>query len=97
MNMLFQGLALTVPLLLAFMVPNRARAVVLGALWVWIIMVTACQYWLATDPDYDSLAPGIAWIAGWVPGLVYATMCVLAAAVLQSLVCRIRARRTPNS
>lgn len=96
MDLLFQILALSVPLLLALIIAGRARAVVLGTIWVWIIMVTACQYRLATDPNYDSFAPGIAWIAGWVPGLVYSTMCVLAAAVVKSLVRRVNPRPTSN-
>lgn len=93
---LFQILALSVPPLLALIMASRARAVVLGTVWVWIIMVTACQYRLATDPNYDSFAPSIAWIAGWVPGLVYSTMCVLAAVIVKSLVRRVNARPTSN-
>jgi hypothetical protein len=95
-DLFFQILALSVPLLLALIMASKARAVVLGTVWVWIIMVTACQYKLATDPNYDSFAPGIAWIAGWVPGLIYSTMCVLAAAVVKSLVRRVNTRPTPN-
>jgi hypothetical protein len=87
-DVLFQVLALLVPPLLALLVPSRATAVVLGAIWVWIITISACQFRLATDPNYDSFAPGIAWIAGWVPGFVYSTICVLAAAGVKSLVRR---------
>ncbi len=96
MNVLFQGVAWAVPLLLALVLSSRVRAILLGTLWMWIWMVAASQFWLATDPDYNSVAPGIALIAGWVPGLLYSTLCVLVAIVAKSLVRGVRPQSTTN-
>ncbi len=85
MEAILQALAFSIPLLLAFLLPGRLRAIVLGTIWVWIVLVTACEYLLATDPEYDSIAPGIAIVAGWVPGLVYSSLCVLVSMVVKSI------------
>ena len=96
MNVLFQVLALATPLLLALVLSSRIRAVLLGTLWVWIVMVVASLFWLATDLDYNSVAPGIALIAGWVPGLLYSTLCVLTAILAKSLVRGVTPPSTTN-
>ncbi len=85
MEAILQALAFSIPLLLAFLLPSRFRAIVMGTIWVWIVLVTACEYRLATDPEYDSIAPGIAIVAGWIPGLVYSSLCVLVSTVVQSI------------
>jgi hypothetical protein len=39
-------------------------------------MIAAAQHNLATDPQYNSFAPGISIVAGWFPGLIYSGLCV---------------------
>lgn len=83
LELLFDALLLSVPIFLAFLVPSRAGAIVLGTLWVWLVLVVSTQYLLAMDPDYDSFAPGIALFAGWVLGFMVSSICVLLAIVTQ--------------
>ena len=40
-------------------------------------MIVAAQYNLATDPEYDSMAPAISIVVGWFPGVFYSSFCVL--------------------
>lgn len=40
-------------------------------------MIVAAQYNLATDPEYDSMAPAISIVVGWFPGVIYSSFCVL--------------------
>lgn len=47
-----------------------------------MLMIAGAQYNLATDPQYNSMAPGISIVAGWVFGLVYSGLCVLLVAAI---------------
>ena len=85
MDIFFPTITMAVPPLLAFLVPNRARAVLLGTLCVWLILVTATQYWLAYDPDYNSIAPFSVLVGGWIPGIVYSSICLLGAVAVHWL------------
>ena len=75
----FAVLSLVVPPILAFALRSKVRAMLFGMLWFWLLLVVGAQYNLATDPNYDSIAPGITIVFGWLPGLLYAGLCVLAA------------------
>jgi hypothetical protein len=68
-----------VPPILAFALRSKVRAMLFGMLWFWLLLVVGAQYNLATDPNYDSIAPGITIVFGWLPGLLYAGLCGLAA------------------
>jgi len=48
-------------------------------------MVAGAQYNLATDPEYNSFAPGISIVVGWLPGLVYSGLCVSIVAIASSI------------
>ena len=65
------------PLAFAVRMKNKLLAIFAGTIWVWGLMVFASQYNLATDPEYDSMAPAISIVAGWLPGVIYSSVCVL--------------------
>ena len=48
-------------------------------------MVTASQYNLAHDPEYDSIAPGLAIVSGWFFGLIFSSFCVLAVMIATTI------------
>jgi hypothetical protein len=75
----FPILSIIVPFILAFALRSKIRAIVWGTVWIWFLMITASQYHLAYDPEYDSIAPGLAIVAGWLPGLIYSSLCTVAA------------------
>ncbi len=77
MDTVISILSLALPLILAFTLRSRIVAIFVGTVSFWLLMITACEYNLAR-PDYDSFAPAITLIAGWLPGLVYSSLCVLA-------------------
>jgi hypothetical protein len=52
-------------------------AICFGTICFLGLMIVAGQYNLANDPEYDSIAPAISIIAGWLPGLIYSSFCVL--------------------
>ena len=65
------------PLVFAARIRNKVRAICFGAIWFWALMIVAGEYNLATDLEYDSMAPAFAIIAGWILGLIYSCICVL--------------------
>jgi hypothetical protein len=75
-NSLFAVLSLAIPMVLAVVVRSASRSIVYGTVAVWVLMVAGAQYNRATDPQYDSLVPGISIVAGWIPGLIYSGLCV---------------------
>lgn len=48
---------------------------------------------LATDPEYDSMAPAISIAAGWLPGGIYASLCVLVAFVCSHALVSFKTRK----
>jgi len=64
-------LAFIVPPILVATMSRRRLAFLVGTLWVWGLMVAAGEYNLATDPEYDSIAPGVSIVFGWVIGAMY--------------------------
>lgn len=56
-------------------------------------MIAATQYHVAHDREYDSVAPGLAIIAGWFFGLVYSSLCVLAVMIVAAIYRWAAARR----
>ena len=81
------------PLAFAIRIRNKALAIFFGAIWFWALMIVAGQYNLATDPEYDSMAPAISIIVGWIPGLIYASLCVFLVAVCSRVIV---ALKSPN-
>ena len=73
------------PLAFTIRIRNKALAIFFGAIWFWALMIVAGQYNLATDPEYDSMAPAISIIAGWIPGLIYASLCVFFVVVCSTI------------
>ena len=84
MNTLFVLLGLAIPLAFAVMVHSKVRVLIYGTIWIWLLSVVAGQYFLATDPEYDSKAPGITLHVGWFPGLIYSLLCVLMVAIVSA-------------
>ena len=62
---------LLLPPLLIFLVRNRLRGFVYSVMSLWLLMITGGQYHLAYTPNYDSIAPGISIVAGWIPASIY--------------------------
>jgi len=60
----------TPPVLLAI-VRHRFRAVTYSIVALWLLMIAGSQYHLAYTPDYDSFAPGLTVVIGWLPSTVY--------------------------
>ena len=84
MNTVFVLLGLAIPLAFAVMVYSKVRVLIYGTIWIWLLSVVAGQYFLATDPEYDSMAPGITILVGWIPGLIYSLLCVLMVAIVSA-------------
>jgi len=63
--------AFLVPPLLIILSDRKVLPLIIGVLWFWGMMVLTCEYKLATDPEYDSIAPGISVFFGWFFGLWY--------------------------
>ena len=81
--------------MLAIIVRNKARALLYGTVAVWALMVAGAQYNLATDPEYNSMAPGISIVGGWLPGLMYSGMCVSIVAIASAILRR-NSNETPE-
>ncbi|MCU0717720.1 MAG: hypothetical protein MUD03_16495 [Pirellula sp.] len=76
MSIVLAILAITIPPMLAIVIRNRVRAIRGGTIAFWILMVVGAQYSLATNSKYNSIAPGISVVAGWLPGVLYSGICV---------------------
>jgi len=63
--------AFLVPPALIMFSKRKVLPLLIGVLWFWGMMVLTCEYQLATDPEYDSIAPGISVFFGWFFGLWY--------------------------
>ncbi|WP_146596793.1 hypothetical protein [Novipirellula galeiformis] len=85
MDTAFAILSFSVPAVFAFTIRSKTRAILWGTIWFWLLMVTAGQYNLASDSQYNSLAPGLSIVAGWIPGLIYALICIAAAALVSGV------------
>ena len=62
---------LATPPLLLFVVHHRLRVVVYSVIILWLLMIVGGQYHLAYTPGYDSFAPGLTILIGWLPSCVY--------------------------
>lgn len=76
---------LIIPPVLAIVIRSRGRAILYGTVAVWALMVAAAQYNLATDPEYNSIAPGISIVGGWLPGLMCSGLCVSIVAIASAI------------
>ena len=63
---------LALPPFLFFTVRNRLRAFIYATLALWMLMIVGGQQRLAYTPGYDSIAPGLSIVAGWLPASIYA-------------------------
>ncbi len=80
------------PLAFAFRIRNKILAICLGTIWFWFLMVVAALYNLANDPEYDSFAPAISIVVGWLPGLIYTSMCVLVVVIASRIYATVNSR-----
>lgn len=62
---------LVVPPILVLAMRRPWLGFALGTVWFWGMLVLAGEYHLATDPGYDSIAPGLSIILGWWFGAFY--------------------------
>lgn len=70
----FSIAALSLPPAFIFLIPSKLRGFVYAVLTFWGLTVVGSQYHLAYTPDYNSMAPGISIVAGWIPGIAYTTI-----------------------
>jgi hypothetical protein len=63
--------ALILPVWIILKSKRIVVAVILSSILFWNLLLAACAFVSATDPQYDSFAPGIAVYFGWFMGLVY--------------------------
>ena len=68
-------------------------AICLGTICFWVLMIVAGEYNLANDPEYDSIAPAIAIMAGWLPGLIYSSSCVLVVGLFSRSIVAFKTRK----
>ncbi len=62
---------LILPPILCFLVQNRIRVFIYSVISLWLLMIVGGQYHLAYTPNFNSFAPGISIVAGWVPASLY--------------------------
>ena len=77
MDTIFAGISLIAAPLLMWSIPCKRRAFVWSVVVVWVLAVVAGQYHLAYTPGYDSFAPALALIVGWLPAAVYSSIWLL--------------------
>ena len=85
-------LAFVMPLAFAIRIRTKVLAICLGAVWFWFLMVVGALYNLATDPAYDSFAPAISIVFGWLPGLIYTSLCVLVVVIVSRIYVTVNSR-----
>ena len=56
------------------LVRNKLRAFLYALLVFWLLLVTGAEYHLAYTPGYDSFAPALSIVAGWIPAAVYSAI-----------------------
>ena len=76
--------AFLVPPVLLILSKRKVLVLIMVVLWFWGMMVLSCEYQLATNPDYDSIAPGISVLFGWFFGLFYCVPWFAIALVIKS-------------
>lgn len=59
------------PPILFVAVRNRLRAAIYSVTALWLLLISGAQYHLAYTPDYNSIAPGLTLVLGWLPSTVY--------------------------
>ena len=70
-DLVMTGAFLAAPPVLFVVCRHRLRAVIYSAVTLWLLMIAGAQYRRAWTPDYDSIAPGLTLITGWLPSIVY--------------------------
>jgi len=76
--------AFLVPPVFLILSKRKVLVFILVVIWFWGMMMLSCEYQLATNPDYDSIAPGISVLFGWMFGLFYCAPWFAIALVIKS-------------
>jgi hypothetical protein len=84
MEIALAAAAFLVPPVLIILSDRKVLPLLIGVLWFWGMMVLSCEYTLATDPEYDSIAPGIIVFFGWLLGLWYCVPCYAISLAIKS-------------
>ena len=92
MDSAMQTVAMVVPPLLIFAMRTKWLAFLLGVLWVWGMMVVGAYYHLA-DPTYNSFAPAMSVLLGWLFGATYCAPWLLMALVIRWIIRRVNRKR----
>jgi hypothetical protein len=59
---------------LFFLTSSRSRAFLYSVTIFWISLIASAQYHIAFTPGYDSFAPALTIVSGWIPALLYASL-----------------------
>ncbi len=87
---ILSAIALMLPLLLAVILQNKVRALIYGTVTFWVCIIIGTQHNLSSDPNYQSVAPGISIVSGWLPGVGYSMICILLVSGIKLLQQRFR-------
>ena len=65
------GFLIVPPILIFGVVRSRTRAFAYSVVLLWLLMISGGQYHIAYTPNYNSIAPTISIVAGWIPASAY--------------------------
>lgn len=65
---------LFIPAIPVIIFRNKVFAIIFGSLCFWIISVVLCDYIMATDVGYNSIAPALYLVFGWLFGGFYCSI-----------------------
>ena len=83
LDTILAAVALATPPVLIFAIGNRFRAFIWSVVIIWLLAVVGAQYHLAYTPGYDSIAPGLSLIVGWIPAALYSSIWILVAVAIK--------------
>lgn len=87
---------LGIPPVLILTMRKRWLGFLLAVVWCWGLMVVGGEYHLATDPEYDSITPGLSIVFGWLFGGIYSLPWLMVALVID-LMKRRRGKDEPKA
>ncbi len=67
-----------------FVIKNKILGFIFGSVVCWILLVASAEYNLATDIEYNSIAPAISLLFGWVIGAIYCSFWLVIVLVWQN-------------
>ncbi len=72
-DLLMTVVTLAMPPILFLLLRSKLRSFLYSVAFFWMMLIAGGQYHLAYTPGYDSVAPGLSIVAGWIPAVIYAS------------------------